>query len=160
METNKAIKAFCEKKATAETMRMIFGITAILYIGFIIWTICIKNWSSLWWEFNVWLLLVALAFGKNGEIIDAELAIAAIELEESKVEFAISVYKVQWIPASFALPAHHKPIIFKCGDKAYGGWYDENLQEFQTKDPKGYDWSMHDVECWYYQEKVVEKLPS
>ena len=102
--TNKAIKAFSERKATAETMRMIFGILAILYIGFIIWSICIKNWSSLWWEINVWLLLVTITFNKNSEIIDAELAISSIEYERSKCDLEVIICGGRWIPVEDALP--------------------------------------------------------
>ena len=41
----KMTKTFEEKKEHAELMRNIFGITAVLYIGFIIWIACIHRYE-------------------------------------------------------------------------------------------------------------------
>ena len=69
------IKTFEEKKEHAELMRNIFGITAVLYIGFIIWIACIHRYEILWWAFNVWLLLVCIAVKNQNEKKDAELVL-------------------------------------------------------------------------------------
>ena len=77
-------KTFDEKKANATIMRNIFGITAVLYIGFIIWISCIHRYEILWWAFNVWLLLVVLVVKNHSEKIDAELVLTYLDYLESR----------------------------------------------------------------------------
>ena len=71
----KMIKTFEEKKEHAQLMRNIFGITAVLYIGFIVFIVCIHRYEILWWAFNVWLLLVCIAVKNQNEKKDAELVL-------------------------------------------------------------------------------------
>lgn len=78
----KMIKTFEEKKEHAQLMRNIFGITAVLYIGFIIWIACIHSYEILWWAFLVWLLLVGLAVSFHSRKKDAELALKYMESRE------------------------------------------------------------------------------
>lgn len=76
------IKTFEEKKEHAQLMRNIFGITAVLFIGFIIWIACIHRYEILWWAFLVWLLLVGLAVSFQSSKKDAELALKYMESRE------------------------------------------------------------------------------
>ena len=78
----KMIKTFEEKKEHAQLMRNIFGITAILYIGFIVFIVCIHRYEILWWSFNVWLLLVGIAVSFHSRKKDAELALKYMESRE------------------------------------------------------------------------------
>ena len=73
------IKTFEEKKEHAQLMRNIFGITAVLYIGFIIWIACIHRYEILWWAFLVWLLLVGLSVSFYSRKKDAELALKCMD---------------------------------------------------------------------------------
>lgn len=99
------IKTFKEKKATAKTMRDIFGIIAVLYIGFMIWTACLHRYEILWWEFNVWMLLVCIAVKNQGEKVDAELVLKYIEYIESRDELIDAIGKNHpWINALDNLP--------------------------------------------------------
>ena len=99
------IKTFEEKKEHAELMRNIFGITAVLYIGFIIWIACIHRYEILWWAFNVWLLLVCIAVKNQNEKKDAELAISAIEHEHNRCNIIKDIYKNHtWISVKDRLP--------------------------------------------------------
>ena len=81
------IKTFEEKKEHAQLMRNIFGITAVLYIGFIILIACIHRYEILWLAFNVWLLLVCIAVKNQNEKKDAELALKYIEYVNLRHEF-------------------------------------------------------------------------
>ena len=92
MET-KMIKTFEEKKEHAELMRNIFGITVVLYIGFIIWIVCIHRYEILWWAFNVWLLLVCIAVKNQGEKVDAELVLKYLEYIDSRDELIDAICK-------------------------------------------------------------------
>lgn len=76
------IKTFEEKKEHAQLMRNIFGITAVLYIGFIVFIVCIHRYEILWWAFNVWLLLVCIAVKNQNEKKDAELVLEYMESRE------------------------------------------------------------------------------
>ena len=76
------IKTLEEKKEHAQLMRNIFCITAVLYIGFIIWIACIHSYEILWWAFNVWLLLVCIAVMNQSEKKDAELVLKYMESRE------------------------------------------------------------------------------
>ena len=75
----KMIKTFEEKKEHAELMRNIFGIMAVLYIGFIVFIVCIHSYEILWWAFNVWLLLLCISVKNQNEKKDAELVLKYIE---------------------------------------------------------------------------------
>lgn len=81
------IKTFEEKKENAQLMRNIFGITAVLYIGFIIWIACIHSYEILWFAFNVWLLLVGIAVSFHSRKKDAELVLKYIEYVKLRHEF-------------------------------------------------------------------------
>lgn len=81
------IKTFEEKKEHAQLMRNIFGITAVLFIGFIIWIACIHRYEILWWSFLVWLLLVGLAVSFHSRKKDAELVLKYIEYVNLRHEF-------------------------------------------------------------------------
>lgn len=83
----KMIKTFEEKKEHAQLMRNIFGITAVLYIGFIVFIVCIHRYEILWWAFNVWLLLVCIAVKNQNEKKDAELVLKYIEYVKLRDEF-------------------------------------------------------------------------
>ena len=98
----KMIKNFEEKKEHAELMRNIFGIIAVLYIGFIIWIACIHRYEILWWAFNVWLLLVCIAVKNQGEKVDAELVLKYIESRDDLID-AIS-RNHPWISVDDRLP--------------------------------------------------------
>ena len=87
----KMTKTFEEKKEHAELMRNIFGITAVLYIGFIIWIACIHRYEILWWAFLVWLLLVGLAVSFHSRKKDAELALKYIEYVELRHELCNAI---------------------------------------------------------------------
>lgn len=76
------IKTFEEKKEHAQLMRNIFGITAVLYIGFIILIACIHRYEILWFAFNVWLLLVCIAVKNQNEKKEAELVLKYIDSRE------------------------------------------------------------------------------
>lgn len=80
-------KIFEEKKEHAQLMRNIFGITAVLYIGFIIWIACIHRYEILWWALLVWMLLVGLAASFHSRKKDAELAFTYIEYVKLRDEF-------------------------------------------------------------------------
>ena len=77
-------KSFEKKKEHAELMRTIFAITAVFYIGFIIWLACIHCYQILWWAFNVWLLLVVIAVKNQSESVDAKLVLTYLDYLESR----------------------------------------------------------------------------
>jgi len=104
MET-KMTKTFEERKAYAELMRNIFGITAVLYIGFMIWTACLHRYEILWWEFNVWMLLVCIAVKNQSEKVDAELVLKYLEYVESRDELIDAICKNHpWISVNERTP--------------------------------------------------------
>lgn len=80
---------------------------------------------------------------KNGVIKFANL--------HTQMELELMRLRNPWVSVDVRLPEHKKPIIFKSGDKAFGGWYNEDMKEFQTKSPDGQDWAMEGVTMWYYQ---------
>jgi hypothetical protein len=82
--TNKAIKAFSEKKATAKTMGVMWSVCALLWLGFTIFCICIKQYGDLWATINLFLASSVLAVNNFAAISDCELAISAIEYEQSR----------------------------------------------------------------------------
>ena len=82
--SNRVRKSFEEKKEQATIMRNVFAITAVLYIGFIIWIVCIHRYEILWWAINVWLLLVVLTVKNHSERIDAELVLTYLKYLESR----------------------------------------------------------------------------
>lgn len=107
----KMIKAFSEKKEHAELMRNIFGITAVLYIGFIIWIACIHRYEILWWAFNVWLLLVTLAVKNQSDKVDAELALSYIDYVDSRDELLEFICKQRpWISVTERMPDDGEPV--------------------------------------------------
>ena len=104
MET-KMIKTFEEKKEYAKLMRNIFSITAVLYIGFIIWIVCIHRYEILWWAFNVWLLLGCIAVKNQSEKVDAELVVKYLEYIDSRDELIDAICKNHpWISVNDKLP--------------------------------------------------------
>ena len=112
----KMIKTFEEKKEYAVLMRNIFGITAVLYIGFIIWIACIHRYEILWWAFNVWLLLVCLAVKNQGEKVDAELVLKYIEYVESRDELIEAISRNHpWISVKERLPEDNKVVLLWLG---------------------------------------------
>ena len=82
--TNEVIKAFSEKKATAKTMGVMWSIVSLLWLGMTIFCICIKQYSDLWATINLFLAASVLAVNNFAAISDAELAISAIEYEQSR----------------------------------------------------------------------------
>ena len=79
---NEAIKAFTEKKATAETIGIVTLIGIILYVGLIIYTICVHHYENLIWEGCVFILFIS-QYAKDKDMEKTcELAISAIELAQ------------------------------------------------------------------------------
>lgn len=99
------IKTFEEKKEHAQLMRNIFGITAVLYIGFIVFIVCIHRYEILWWAFNVWLLLVCIAVKNQNEKKDAELVLEYIKHVKLRNEFIEVIIKEHtWFSVDDRLP--------------------------------------------------------
>ena len=88
-------KSFEKKKEHAELMRTIFAITAVLYVGFIIWLACIHCYEILWWAFNVWLLLVVIAVKNQSEKTDAKLVLTYLDYLESRKELLTTLDAVE-----------------------------------------------------------------
>ena len=99
------IKTFEEKKEHAQLMRNIFGIMAVLYIGFIVFIVCIHSYEILWWAFNVWLLLLCISVKNQNEKKDAELVLKYIEYVDSRDELIEAISRNHpWISVNDKLP--------------------------------------------------------
>ena len=145
----KMIKTFEEKKEHAQLMRNIFGITAVLYIGFIIWIACIHRYEILWFAFNVWLLLVCIAVMNQSEKKDTELVLKYIEYVELRDELIEAISRNnQWISVNDRMPeitytsiGESKFVFVHVVNKGTGSeWielpakYNERLHDWQTND--------------------------
>ena len=99
------IKTFEEKKETARILRNVFIVAAVVYVGLIIWSLCLHKYVPALFDAVILLMDIGYVYWCKESMSDAELALKYIEYVESRDELIESISRNHpWISGNDKLP--------------------------------------------------------
>ena len=102
------IKTFEEKKETARILRNVFIVAAVVYVGLIIWSLCLHKYVPALFDAVILLMDIGYVYWCKESMSDAELALKYIEYVESRDELIESISRNHpWISVNDKLPGEN-----------------------------------------------------
>ena len=154
-QIDETIKTFIEKKATAETMRTMWITVSVAYVGFLIFMICMKEYSDIWYCVNILLLSVTLIFNYQAQVSDHRLVISSLELEKIDREILEMSKGASWVSVEDQMPPKETNdeensidvIVKTSGGYWYQAWYNFRTKEWFNAG-RGVRTYIEDVAYW------------
>ena len=102
------IKTFEDKKETARILRNVFIVAAVVYVGLIIWSLCLHKYVPALFDAVILLMDIGYVYWCKESMSDAELALKYIEYVESRDELIESISRNHpWISVNDKLPGEN-----------------------------------------------------
>ena len=99
------IKTFEEKKETARILRNVFIVAAVVYVGLIIWSLCLHKYVPALFDVVILLMDIGYVYWCKESMSDAELVLKYIEYVESRDELIEAISRNHpWISVNDKLP--------------------------------------------------------
>lgn len=99
------IKTFEEKKETARILRNVFIVAAVVYVGLIIWSLCLQKYVPALFDAVILLMDIGYVYLCKESMSDAELVLKYLEYVESRDELIEAISRNHpWISVNDKLP--------------------------------------------------------
>ena len=110
------IKTFEEKKETARILRNVFIVVAVVYVGLIIWSLCLHKYVPALFDAVILLMDIGYVYWCKERMSDAELVLKYIEYVESRDELIEAISRNHpWISVNDRLPEEDKVVLLWLG---------------------------------------------